>query len=80
MTDITECIASTHYQGACLHSAGGHSLTAMCQASALGLVVDYKLYESSTNCTGAITPVHQSTDVCQQGGGGAYFVKLECSK
>lgn len=74
--EYAHCQVSTHAQGACLRSAAGHSLTAVCDAA--GAQVRFLQYESSANCTGGATAATQLADVCQQGGGGQYFVKLEC--
>jgi hypothetical protein len=73
-----KCKVSTHAQGACLLSAGGHSLKAVCDS--LDANVIFSLYETSKDCTGDVITSTELTDLCMQGGGGAYFVKLECGK
>jgi hypothetical protein len=71
-----QCKVSHHVQGACLSSAGGHSLKAVCTAGDASIA--YSIYATSSDCTGPVTNSTQITDLCQQGGGGQYFVKLEC--
>ena len=77
MNDLSKCQASHHPQGACLHSKGGHSLRSHCGDA--GAEMHIEIFATSTDCTGLSTNVTQLVDTCQQGGGGAYFVKLECA-
>jgi len=76
MNDLSKCQKSTHLQGSCMKSKGGHSLKASCDT--LGNV-NFDIFATSTDCTGADTKIQQLADTCQQGQGGAYFVKLECN-
>jgi tripeptidyl-peptidase I len=75
--DLSKCDGTTHEQGACLHTKSGHSLRARCGTEGS---VNFELFETTANCTGAVTKIQQLEDTCQQGGGGAYFVKLECEQ
>lgn len=70
------CDVSTHTQGDCLPSKGGHSLRATC--TNFDAQVTYEIYAESSDCSGAMQKQFQVVDLCQQGGGGEYFVKLEC--
>lgn len=63
-------------QNSCRKSMGGHSLTAQCTGG--GAQVVFTIFATTANCTGPNSTITQLTDLCQQGGGGAYFVKLEC--
>ena len=38
----------------------------------------FSIYPTSADCSGAPQNITQTVDLCQQGQGGAYFVKLEC--
>ena len=71
-----KCKVSSNVQGQCYHSAGGHSLKAVCISG--GTSVAFSIYATTADCTGPVSNVTQITDLCQQGGGGQYFVKLEC--
>jgi len=73
--DLSKCYASTHIQGTCLQTGhGSSSATAVC---GLGNI-KYKIYVGSHNCTGKAVESTQILDVCEEGGGGKFFVKLEC--
>jgi hypothetical protein len=75
MNDLSQCAATHHQQGACLHTKSGHSLKASCGGAG---TVNFQLFETTADCTGPITKISQLADTCQEGGGGKYFVKLEC--
>lgn len=78
MNDIKKCHASTNEQGACLHTQSGGSLVGHCDTG--GYQIIYEIYPDSPSCQGTPQKAVQPTDICQQGGGGEYFVKLECTK
>jgi hypothetical protein len=76
--DLSKCIPSTHIQGTCLQTNHGNSTaSAVCGPVGSGNI-KFTIWEGSHNCSG--TPVYstQIIDVCEEAGGGAEFIKLEC--
>ena len=72
---LLQCRASVHVQGSCLQTNHGKSsASAECGLGS----IKYSIYVGSHNCSGPVEVSTQILDVCEEGGGGAYFVKLEC--